>query len=153
MIFFRNEKVYVSKSDINFIKKLEDISLPSKRVLDNDDKLSDDMFIYKDETTIKFFRNLDFLVDFDVYKYLSIDDLENQKKILKTYINNIEDNLKVRKLVHLYNSLEEMIAVNKGYLELIEPVDRVSYCENLRKTKKLKIDFGIRDIKVKFDDK
>ncbi len=123
MKLFRNNKVYVQMNDVMFAMNHSD-SIPAVVVnqiftgivIVNDDNRMD--FVnFDDKVAINYFKDLDFIVDYDDYKDLSIEELDAKAEIILNKIRNIVDK---------YNSLSsQKIRENQDLINEYEKLDYV----------------------------
>ncbi len=102
MKLFHTEKgkevVYVQMQDIIFLLHQTDMPMPASiftkvftDVIIVTDENRFDFVKFDEEPEVKFFRDLEFIIDFDQYKNLTIEQLGEESKRLAKRANNISD--------------------------------------------------------------
>lgn len=102
MKLFRNNKVYVQMNDVMFAMNYSN-AIPlviinqiftGVVIVTNDNE--NDFVSFDDKAAIDYFRKLDFILDYDDYKDLSIEKLDAKAEIILK---------KIKDIVNKYNSL------------------------------------------------
>jgi hypothetical protein len=124
MKLFRNNKVYVQMNDVMFAMNHSN-AIPAVIVnqifkdvviVTNENRM--DFVSFDDKVAIDYFRKLDFIVNYDDYKDLSIEELDAKAEIILKKIKDIVDkynNLSSKKirenqeLINEYEKLEYVI--------------------------------------------
>jgi|GEM_PF-2253702 len=124
MKLFRNNKIYVQMNDVMFAMNHSN-AIPAVIVnqifkdvviVTNENRM--DFVSFDDKVAIDYFRKLDFIVNYDDYKDLSIEELDAKAEIILKKIKDIVDkynNLSSKKikenqeLINEYEKLEYVI--------------------------------------------
>lgn len=146
--------LYVQKKDILFLKNVN-VSIPANIIDENINFKNGNEFIkIDDEVGIEFFKNIDFIIDYVMYKditleeYRAIDD-EITKKILdmEYRFNNMSEREAMEhlyfveeneKLEYKMNALMELVYLRSGYVDILLPSD-IDYVEKYNRSKKRKV--------------
>lgn len=171
MKIFVNNAVYVQKNDIAFLSALDLPILGSvfMKVFGNgitiiDDNNRYDFVKFDEEEEIAFFKNLDFIVDYNDVKYLSdekIIDLGNdiamKKNSLARTFNVMSDSVRAKNM-HIVTeckkydfkmySLRDILWFRQGHLKFALPSEVVDMDNSKKKSVK-----GFRKILKKFKKK
>lgn len=125
MKLFRNNKVYVQMNDVMFAMNHSN-AIPlviinqiftGVVIVTNDNE--NDFVSFDDKAAIDYFRKLDFILDYDDYKDLSIEKLDAKAEIILK---------KIKDIVNKYNSLSsKKIRENQ---ELINEYEKLEYVIN-----------------------
>ncbi len=118
--------VYVQLQDVVFIINQTEISIPASiaekvfsRTLIIDDTNRFDFVKFEEEAEVKFFENLNFVVDYDKYKDLGRRELKKErKKLIKT----------TNKMIQEWNKMT--IQMRKENIYLLEEIERTEYVVN-----------------------
>jgi len=141
MKIFRNEKVYVSLRDIIFAKNYgECMTSAAAFKIKNSNFSATDFLCFKDKETVEYFRKTDFIIDYDNYKSLSIEELESKQRTffveseliadmyadmsIKTRLKTMEnDNLiyECCKLNYMIESIEQIKRIKLGDSKVVIP--------------------------------
>jgi len=125
MKLFRNNKVYVQMNDVMFAMNHSN-SIPAVVVnqifkdvviVTSDNRM--DFVNFDDEVAINYFRKLDFVVDYDDYKDLSIEELDAKAGVLIEKLGVIANN---------YNSLSK--EKRAKHQDLVEEYEKLEYVIN-----------------------
>lgn len=137
MKVFRNNKIYVQKNDIMFAFNHSN-SIPSviinqffKGIVIVDDNNRMDFVSFEDKAAIDYFSKLDYIINYDDYKNLTVEELDEKLKVLIETIDTIatkHNNLsrekraknyslvkdECEKLEYVINYLDEIIKIKLG---------------------------------------
>lgn len=132
MKLFRNNKVYVQMNDVMFAMNHSN-SIPAVIInqiftdvviVTNENRM--DFVSFDDKSAIDYFRKLDFVVDYDDYKDLDIEELDAKIKVLTETIdaistkhNNLSREQRAKNYEHVRNECEKAWYVI-NYLEEIK---------------------------------
>ena len=126
----RQDLMYLYESDMPILASIfTKVFVPGKVTITNDSNRFDFVKFEKDDE-VKFFRDLEFIIDYDQYKDLTDEQLEEEAQKLATRVNQIaekwngmteKDRKENRNLLEEYQNLDYMIkflgeiyAVNHG---------------------------------------
>jgi len=142
MKLFRNNRVYVQMNDVMFAMSHSD-SVPGVVVnqifkgiviVTNDNKM--DFVNFDDKTAINYFKSLDFIVNYDDYKDLSIEELDAKAEELIEKIGVVADK---------YNGLSE--EKRAKHHDLVDEYEKLEYVINcLGEIKGIKLGTNHMDI-------
>lgn len=109
---------YVQKKDILFLK-LIGVLLPQTvfdEVMVNNFKNGNEFIKIDSIEGIEFFKNLDFIVDYDLYKDITLEDYEKMDLDISLLLEQIESS---------FNAMSELEAMENLYL--VEEVEKLEY--------------------------
>ena len=171
MKIITNEAIYVQKNDIGFLNQT-DLSIPASIflkvfgngiiIIDNSNRF--EFVKFEEESEIEFFKNLDWIVDYDSVKYLDESqiielgqEVSQQKNKIATQYNAMSNNerkenehmvFECERLDFKMYSLRDVLWFKQGHLQFDLPAG-IDFPEGCKKIEQK----GLRRILSKFKKK
>lgn len=144
MKIFMNNKVYVNQKDFIFLLKSSICEVPDNIIKEAfpvgiyaiESNKDYDFIVFESDDAKKFFRKLNFVVNYNSYKDKSADEIyilvqKLMFKQIELMINKRNNHIELIKLNHMISSLNDIIRFKRGYIEITLP-EKEKYDKDLK---------------------